>query len=353
MNLHNRIIIEDNNSIEDLIGDEIKEKIKIVLTRTKWINDPKVQQYRQKICDRIFIEDNNSIEEKHSGSNFDKNDPCECIEQEDLPKGKPLFMEIHSSFEISIGSNMNVNKILRNLKDFFEGNRVDFEFFKKDSPQSFEEDSAIDYSQMIEEKCFFKCSHVHENYYQLIFHVYLYLLDDTVLVEFQRRSGDVVQFMDFYLNVRDQIRDGKKLSTKETQWGSEIPSVGSGDVLDCLKQQIKSDCSGVRLEAMRLLAFLSSAPKNNQPMFDQGIVDILIKMLSKNEEESILRCTASTVANLAKHDGFNEHEKMRDKGVIDLLCQFAISLLEKGISFREKESLREVMRALSKILKKN
>ena len=107
-----------------------------------------------------------------------------------FPKGKPRFLERHSNFTFQNG----IVCLLTTLASFFNGRKVDFEF--------------------IEKNAYFKCSHVHSNYYQLNFCVYLYHLVDKneILVEFQRRSGDIIQFMEFYREFKQicKIQEARK-----------------------------------------------------------------------------------------------------------------------------------------------
>lgn len=267
----------------------------------------------------------------------------------ELPHGRPRFLEQHSNitYPDPIENPDQIVELILKISDFLHDGGVDFEFIE---PQSY-----------------FKCSHVHSNYYQLDFRVYLYLIDDQkkskVLVEFQRRSGDVVQFMELFSEARSLLRDGQKpdrTTPKEAQWGSEIPTVGTGDVLQCLEQMIDSDYTDVRFEAMRAIAFLSSNPVNKEPMIAQGMGPILIKMLHEDESESIRRCAATTVANIAVGQT-KFSQQIYDDGGVNSLCQLvqtfstdeeevptrSIDDEEGRASARRTEVIREAARALS------
>ncbi len=312
-----------NCCVED--GDSLcrfhKEMLKEINRNLSGVSDNQVKTIAKKI--RNSLGDNNGdvkIAEDDRYNTFKKKLKNGYFNDLSLPEGEPRFLEKHSSLVIQ----NNIVWLLTALTSLFNQEGVDFEFIK--------------------DNCYFKCSYVHSNYYQLNFHVYLYLLpDDTILIEYQRRSGEVIQFMELFSDAIKQIRDREQPVPKEVQWKSEIPTIVSENIFQCLRNMMDSDFTDIRFEGIRYIAFLSINSNNVEPMIEQGIVALLTKMMEEDEEKSIRRCAVTTVANLAGNEYFNT--EIIKKGGLSSICQFVNSLIEK-IEIYEMESLREAARAL-------
>jgi len=156
------------------------------------------------------------------------------------------------------------------------------------------------------------------------------------VVEFQRRSGDVVAFSNFYratiaalgpvverpyatpaLSLPAVTSPGATaaraaLATMTPQPTSQGPTqAGPGQVVidestqQCLMDMASSKDSDVQRESVRFLASASAYPVNQQKLSEGGkdkvpqLVDIVGKLLSSKDKE-VVRCSTMLLANLAQ-----------------------------------------------------
>ena len=267
-----------------------------------------------------------------------KNYEEESNKEKKIRKGKPKWLEKYSNFLIP--NRMGIRNICDNLASFFDSKGIEFEITREDT------------------FIYFVCSFHAKDNCQLIFHVYLYdVKDDMILIEFQRRAGNVITFMEIYGAGKEFFKPTEQ-QTKKTknillEWGNEIcpmDSIEQRELLQDLKNQLNSSYNDIRLGAMQILVILSKSEKNRLFMINQGIVDILIKALHQNEEENIYGCAANVTMNLSENKEFVE--KMKAKGAVEKLIHFLRSILpEEGekVPVRKIQIMKDVARALSGI----
>lgn len=164
-------------------------------------------------------------------------------------------------------------------------------------------------------------------------------------LEFQRRSGDVIQFSDLWAKCKRYFQEnGFLVSDKTLPQRAPLPKLDceateeqSRETLQNLLQMATSKCCDVKSQAVAQLCKMSTEEQNQTLMIqEEGCLDAFIAAANCPDED-VHRCAVSALANLA-HNRAPVCRKIADKNGVQRLCTLSTS--------RTKEIVRESLRAL-------
>jgi len=165
-------------------------------------------------------------------------------------------------------------------------------------------------------------------------------------LEFQRRSGDVIQFSDIWAKSKRYFQENgfhtekcSVRSSKKLPLPLEVPIAESQirDTLKCLLQMASSSCHDVKSQAVAALSKMSTEEQHQALMLEEeGCLETFIAAVTYPVED-VHRCAVSALANLA-HNRLHVCEKIAERNGIKLLCALSKSCT--------KEIVRECLRAL-------
>jgi len=167
-------------------------------------------------------------------------------------------------------------------------------------------------------------------------------------LEFQRRSGDVVQFSNIWAKCKRYFQDNDFLTEKSTR--PKVPrlpklevSIGESqtrDALKCLLQMADSSCCDVKSQAVAALSKMSTEEQHHTLMLEEGCLEVFIAAVDYPVED-VHRCAVSALANLSQNRA-PVCQKIAEKNGLKSLCHLTKSCT--------KEIVRESLRALLSIV---
>jgi len=199
-------------------------------------------------------------------------------------------------------------------------------------------------------------SHIHlENLNYLLWFASFFLEPDDkgkrYALEFQRRSGDVVQFSDIWAKSKRYFQDQgfftEKLSVRPKlpplpKLEVSIAEAQTRETLKCLLQMASSSYCDVKSQAIAALSKMSMEDQHHTLMIEESCLETLIAAADCPVED-VHRCAVSALANLS-HNRAPVCQQIKEKNGLKSLCQ----LLSKPCA---KEVIRETLRALLSIIR--
>jgi len=165
-------------------------------------------------------------------------------------------------------------------------------------------------------------------------------------VEFQRRSGCVLQFSDLWAKCKRYfqesglfIQDKNSLPSKSplAKLAVQVTDTQFRETLKCLLQMATSKCCDVKSQAVAALCKMSTEEQYQTLMIEEeGCLEAFIAAVGCPDED-VHRCAVSALANLA-HSRADVCRKITEKNGVERLCTLSNS--------RTKEIVRESLRAL-------
>jgi hypothetical protein len=165
-------------------------------------------------------------------------------------------------------------------------------------------------------------------------------------LEFQRRSGCVMQFSDLWAKCKRYFQETGLLITDKSSppLKTPLPKIDvqvteeqTRDTLKCLLQMATSKCCDVKSQAVAALCKMSTEEQQQALMLEEeGCLEAFIAAASCPDED-IHRCAVSALANLA-HNRAPVCRKIAEKDGVQRLCTLSTS--------NTKEIVRESLRAL-------
>jgi len=164
-------------------------------------------------------------------------------------------------------------------------------------------------------------------------------------LEFQRRSGCVLQFSDLWTKCKQifqdtgfMIADKNVPSTKPlANIAVQVTDAEIRQTLRCLLQMATSKCCDVKSQAIAALCKMTAEEQQKSLMIEEGCVEAFIDAVSCPDED-VHRCAVSALANLA-HKRADVCKKFAEKNGVGRLRTLAKS--------QTKEVVRESQRALA------
>jgi hypothetical protein len=168
-------------------------------------------------------------------------------------------------------------------------------------------------------------------------------------VEFQRRSGDIIQFSSIYRGCKTHLEQEGYTAITSSKHSVQLVTPPPLDVhvtvdqardtMKCLVQMASSDCADVKSKAIDALTEITREQdeKIQQMMVTDGGLDMLLECLDSTYED-VHRSAISGVANLTKERAS--------------ACQHVVEslpLLYKLATSETLQTVREVARALDNI----
>lgn len=206
-----------------------------------------------------------------------------------------------------------------------------------------------------EEKFKLRCTAYHVGYSSVTFVVRMYTVDaqfDQYIIEFQRRSGDVVHFCSLFKMAKQHLRTDGFVEGSPSPFESnavhavQVPPSCDNDVvpsssdttqgLRSLLHMASSQFCDVKYEAVRCLAQLSSQDGNRPALVEAGGISSLVQSMQHSTRD-VERCCVSAIANLAQTDASCQEV---------LACGGVSILTDLAASSPVPETVRESARAL-------
>jgi Glu-tRNA(Gln) amidotransferase subunit E-like FAD-binding protein len=165
-------------------------------------------------------------------------------------------------------------------------------------------------------------------------------------LEFQRRSGCVIQFSDLWAKCKRYFQEAGLLVTDKSPLPSkpqmkpldvQVTETQTRETLKCLLQMATSKCCDVKSQAVAALCKMSTEEQHQTLMLEEeGCLEAFIAAAGCPDED-VHRCAISALANLA-HNRAGVCKKIAEKNGVQRLCTLSTS--------NTKEIVRESLRAL-------
>jgi len=151
-------------------------------------------------------------------------------------------------------------------------------------------------------------------------------------LEFQRRSGCVIQFSDLWSKCKRFFLDSGLFTKDNNELPSQSPiiakldvQVSDGQIRDTLKsllQMATSKCCDVKSQALAVLSKMSTEEQSKPLMIEESCIEALMAAVFCSDE-NCYRCAVSALANLARERAVCQ--KVADKNGVERLCLLLVS----------------------------
>lgn len=145
---------------------------------------------------------------------------------------------------------------------------------------------------------------------QFVVRVFSLENETSLAVEFQRRSGDPVQFCTVYrrclhslktsgcINKKSRLPQGDMFEPPKFEGPpSETAAKDAKETITCLLQMLSSKCVDVQAEAAGALADLAANPEMHKAILENSVVEAFCNA-TKSSSQTVHRCAVTGLANL-------------------------------------------------------
>jgi len=191
-----------------------------------------------------------------------------------------------------------------------------------------------------------------------VFNIRIFALDgdDRYAVEFQRRQGCSVGFLNAYRHCLTELSNFGAINScdvpakrAEIPVGPPVDSASlqhAPETIKCLLQMLGSECVDIQIEAVKCIVDLTTDPNMMGTLCENGVVEALVKA-SASSNSDVHRCAVSGLVQLSSKCAVSAR-KASDLGGVLAAAQLS-TCRERGTPQVQRESMKFIENVVSHV----